>query len=166
MANQPPTFRYPFSLHGIDPNAAQAHIFTFNAIQDLQQAIQSLKSQLTTTQKNVAGTTNVTNVAGGSSVSFPFPNLGTVNDQQGNVIYLTQQSDNGALIVLGDSSPVALNLNSGVNQPYFAWVTNLDSSPVTITPTTGFINQGLDYILIGYATTEVFFQGSDWWATL
>ena len=163
--NNPPTFRYPFDLTGIDAKSAQAHVYAFNAIQDLQQANKSLKAQIGTVTKAVAATNTVTEIVGGGSGN-PFPNLGTVNDQLGNVLYLTQQSDNGALIVLGDSSPVALQLNSTVAQPYFAWVTNLDSTSVTITATSGRVNLNPSFILLGFSTTEVFYQGSDWWATL
>ena len=165
MPNQPPTFRYPFDITGIDPKSQQAHVYSFNAIQDLQQAIASLKGQIGTVTKAVAATNTVTEIVGGGS-GIAFPNLGTVNDQLGNVLYLTQQSDNGALIVLGDSSPVALQLNSAVAQPYFAWVTNLDSTSVTITATSGRVNLNSSFILVGFSTTEVFYQGSDWWATL
>ena len=163
-SNQAPTFRYPFVLTDQPKNVQDAHVWGFNAIQDLQQAIASLKGQLTTVQNAVSTINKFTtsNTSGGNA----FPNLGTVNDQLGNTLYLTQQTDNGALIVLGDSSPVTLRLNSTVAQPYFAWIANLDSTSVTISPTSGHVNNASSFILVGFATTEVFYQGSDWWATL
>ena len=69
MALTPTTFRFPFAIQDQPHEVQQAHIFAFNAVLDLQNAIKSLKGQ-------IDGKTTITNTitsvgGGGGEASLP-----------------------------------------------------------------------------------------------
>lgn len=118
----------------------------FNGLNDHDQAITTLKQQLTAatfamaaaateeSSSTTAGVTSFNTLAG--NVTY-FPYLGHVNDQLGNPAYTTQATDNGAKIIVGDSSVVAVTLNAGVGTPWFTIIDNDSSSYATLTPSAG-----------------------------
>jgi hypothetical protein len=166
MSNSP-TFRFPFALAGQPKEVQQAHIFAFQGIQDCQQAIVALKEQLA--GKTSGSTPTVTNVNTTSETVideiFPGVGIGTVNNQSGNTSYATQQSDNEALIILNDASPVAVTLNSVITTPYGSFITNLGAGTGTLTPSSGTINGNASFSLPQNYTALVAFDGSNWWAS-
>jgi hypothetical protein len=162
-------FQLPFNLPDSVPQEVhQAFRFHANAIQDCQTAIlgpggllaqvQALKNPTSTSSSTTTVIPNTETVNPGTS-----SNVGSVNDQSGNTAYVTQQSDNGALIVLNDASAIALTLTSGVTVPYCFFVTNLGAGLVTLTPTSGIVN-GAGTLPIDN-TAIVAFDGTDWWST-
>jgi hypothetical protein len=175
-ANNPltPSFR---KVHTIPADAAHPTVVSAirdndKSITDLNQAIAKLKSQITATTKSAASTTTeVTNQVTSQTVyinNLP-PGFGTVNYQSSVTSYTTQASDNGALVLFSDPSPVAVTLSSFSVQPLIMWVQNWGGGVVTLTPSTGTIsylgnlnvaNLPLSY---GYEAFLVF-DGTNWWA--
>jgi hypothetical protein len=90
---------------------------------------------------------------------------GTVNDQRGGVLgrgavtaYMTQQSDNGALVVVGDPSmPVTVTLDSTVGTPWATFVSNHGGSMTTLIPQTGSITY------VGFAGAASMPLPSEFW---
>ena len=157
----PPSFRFPFPLHGQPEEVQQAHIFAFNAILDLQSANKEVSAQIAALKTAAitpgTSTSTITKVVGSS-----FPGLGTANDQTGNTTYTTQTGDNGALLIFNDASPVAVGLNSVVSTPFFLFVTNFGAGTATLTPTSGLINGGASFALPQNYFAFVVFDGTNW----
>ncbi len=144
MANQPlppPEFRFPFALANQPPEVQQAHAQAFNAILDLQRAIKSLKGQIGTSTTTTINSSSGGGGGGSAPTPFPFPGLGGINDQTGNVTYTIASTDNGIFLLLGTSSAVTVTLNSALTTPYFLFASNFGTANVTLTPSTGLINQ-------------------------
>lgn len=176
MAQNPPSFRFPFAtLEKLPPEAREAHLATFNALTDIYQAIalqkQNSSTSTTTVNETVLGTSGTSKAAGVTSfngdtgaVTF-YPSLGEVNDQSGQTSYTTQTQDAGALVILNDASPVSVVLNFAVGTP---WVTNLineGTGTVTITATSGTINGGSSFILLPTYFATIYFDGINWEAS-
>lgn len=136
----------------------------FNAINDHDQAITTLA-----TQGVPASTSTTTVISGGSGgggvtpvVVNPFPGLGSVNNQVGLTAYTTQMTDNGALILIGDSSTIAITLNSALVTPYFTSISNAGTSTATLTPSTGTINGSASLTLPAGSWVTVYFDNVNW----
>lgn len=91
-----------------------------------------------------------------------FPALGTVNDQLGNPLYLTQQSDNGAKIIVGDSTQVTVDLNQGVMAPWFTIIDNDSSAVAVLTTDSGASVFGEQAICPG-GFGVVYYDGANFW---
>jgi len=167
----PTSFRLPFDVEGkAEPEVVQALRYHSSGILDLNQAIVALKSQVdnaastataaptATASANSAGVTAFNTLAG--NVTY-FPNLGNVNDQLGNPTYTTQSTDNGAKIIVGDSSAVAITLNASVGMPWFTIIDNDSSAVANLTPNAGIL-RGAQYIPPG-GFGIVFFDGIYFW---
>ena len=167
--NNAPSMRFPFEsqISKLSPEVQQVHRTTWNSITDINQAIAALKTQVDA--KTTTGTTSssstttstasetIINQAGGVTG-------GVVNNQTGVTTYALAQSDNASLVLLNDSSPIAVTLTSTVTIPYYTTVSNEGTTTATLTPTTGTVN-GLASITIpggGFAT--LFFDGTNWYA--
>jgi hypothetical protein len=121
--------------------------------------------KVTTTTTGSAVSSGVSSFNGlTGAVSF-FPSLGKVNNQSGVTAYTVQTTDNGALVLLSDASPVAVTLNSVVTAPYLVFITNLGAGTVTLTPTLGNVNGGATFTMLQNYTSMVFFDGTNWWAS-
>lgn len=168
-----PSFRLPVSIpegvaHSSVKDAIEDHD---NAILDLQQAIPALKNQITalgtstaatsptastnTTTNTTTSTQNVTNVTVGG---------GPVNNQTGVTAYTTAQSDNGALVVFNDASPVAVTLNNSVTLPWYFFALNQGAGLVTLTPQQGLIDGAANATLANGFFIVVFFDGANYWS--
>lgn len=169
------SFRFPFEsqIAKLPPEVQMVHRTTWDAITDLQGAIPSLKSQITALQ---------TSVSSSSASSAPVQEtvveetviegtqLGGVDNQTGATAYTLRQSDNGSLVILNDSSAIALTLIA-VTIPFATLISNYGSGTVTITPQSGAtINYGTtlgasSMPLASGAQTWLFYDGStNWWA--
>ena len=127
--------------------AAQASAAATAAVENIQ-------------QETVTGVTSF-NTSTGAIIYFP--GLGTVNNQLGEPSYLTQQSDAGAKIIAGDSSPVTVTLNGGMKAPWFAFIGNDSSATVSLVTDSSATISGLDSIYpSGFAL--IFFDGSTFWS--
>lgn len=162
-----PSFRYPASVGHEDahPNVVKAVNQHTKGLVDLNQAIVSLKRQIDAKNRVVSG--SGTTISGGSTTIINpqlFPGLGAVNDQTGNIAYTVQSSDSGALILIGDASPVAITLNSALFTPYFTTISNTGTSDTTITPSTGTINGAASLNLPAGSWVTVYFDNVNWWA--
>jgi hypothetical protein len=137
----------------------------YPAINNHDQAIVTLKSQLDTAIAAAKNTTSTNTVITITSAVTAFAGIGTVNNQAGAISYTTQTSDNGTLLWLDDASPIAITLNSVVTTPYFLFTTNIGAGTATFTPTSGKINSAASYALAGSSTAILVFDGVNWWAT-
>ena len=148
MSTNPVSFRLPFESQMAKLSPEHQHIIrtTWNAITDLQGAVPLLKSQIDTAQKTA---TTASTTAGTSTTSetviISTSNIGMVNDQTSQTAYTSQQSDYGAFVLLGDTSPVAVTLNTagtspGIVLPWFAIFLNTNTGLATLTPATGTIS--------------------------
>jgi hypothetical protein len=175
-----PSFRLPISLpedsaHPAVREALQVHD---NALVALNQAIGALNSTVSALSPTTAAATSTTVVQSVSSetiVQGTSQNLGTVNDQTGNVTYATQQSDYGAFIILNDASPIAVTLSVLASVPLITvpWYTvflNLGAGTATLTPVSGKISYGTtigaaSMPLAGGAFAMVVFDGTNFEAS-
>lgn len=156
-----------------EPTPSETALHTrllYNGINDHDQAITTLKAQLTAAETAV--TTVIENAASSSTnpgvtafntlagnVTY-FPDLGKVNDQLGNPAYTVQVTDNGAKIIVGDSSAVAITL-SPTALPWFAIIDNDSSAAANLSPSSGALFGA--QTIPGGGFGIVFFDGSNWW---
>jgi hypothetical protein len=172
MSTNPTSFRYPTpNLDGKgDPELVEQIQFHDNAIQDLQQAIPSLKSQIealkTSTTAAASTTTNITTEA--ENTVIVSSTIGMVNDQAGNTAYSTQQSDYGAFIQLDDASAIAVTLTTGpsIQVPFFFWAQNFGAGTATLTPQTGTIDGGSSFALLENQAVAVIYDGTNFTTVL
>jgi hypothetical protein len=184
MSSTPPSLnplnlRYPFDLSGEKPEVQQAHLFAFNGLLDINQAIAALKTQVdskvSTATAAAAAATTGNNGGGSQTVILPAQNvIGVVNDQSGETSYSTLPSDYGAFIVLEDASPIAVTLSTGpmIQIPWFAVFVNMGAGTATLTPATGTISFGTTLgasslslpggsaITVGYDGTDFLAEGA------
>lgn len=140
---------------------------------DLQTAIPLLKSQIDALKAGAKSTTT-TVISGGGGGGSSFPNgIGTLSNQTGITAYTMQTTDNGALVLFSDASPVAVTLNTAVNPPYFFYAVNWGAGLVTFTPPTpttiSYINNlgaASMPLATGYLAMIVFDGANFWAATL
>lgn len=164
-ANQPTSFRLPFALpEDVHPAVRLALRYTFSGLKDVNDAIVNLMPKV---NSQAASITTINNTipslsSGGSSTPST---LGKVNDQTGNVTYILQQSDFGALVILNTASPFALSLNSSITVPFLCVLENFGTGLATLTPTLGLVNNLASWPLPGVQFALVFFDGFNWWVT-
>lgn len=141
-----PSFRRPNNIpvgaaHDTVRSAIQSHD---NSITDLNQAIVVQAKQISalssSSTSSSSGTSTTNQVSTENVTTNNIFSGGTVNDQSGETLYRTVQEDNGALLILNDASPVAIQLNQQVTLPYWIFIVNQGSSLVTVTPTAGTIS--------------------------
>jgi hypothetical protein len=169
-----PSTRFPYSLNENSSMAdvADAMRTVFNGLTNHEQAFAAIPATVTTAATAAAtsaveniqsqSTSGVTsfNTATGSIIFFP--GLGGVNNQIGNSAYTIQQSDNGAKIVAGDSSPVVVSLSSSVTAPWFAFIGNDSSATVALSTDSGATIAGIQSVYPG-GTAIVFYDGATFW---
>lgn len=164
-ANQPPSFRLPFTLaDDVHPDVRAGLRYLFNGHLDLNSAVAALVPKVAA---NTAGVTNITNnvtaTSGGGSTA---PTLGGVNAQTGTS-YTTQQSDYGGLILIESAVAFALTLNSTLALPYFTTVYNFGAGVVTLTPgPLGSVNGNASVRLLANQFAIVFYDGANFWVLI
>jgi hypothetical protein len=111
-------------------------------------------------------TTNITEESGGSGGggSSSFLGQGLINDQTGETGYNTQPSDNGILLILNDSSAVAVSLTTDA-APFYLIITNFGAGTATLTPSTGTINGGASLSLLQNQTVYAACDSTNWSTT-
>jgi hypothetical protein len=156
-----PSTRFPFNITGkVEPEVENAIRWTFNGFTNHEQAFDALNTKVNSLATTVStATSTVTTVT--SSVTA-FPGIGTVSDQSGLTTYTPQISDNGALVIFNDASPVAVTLNSLLSSPYFFFTTNYGAGTATFTPTSGTINGVASFALPKNYLAVVVFDGTNW----
>lgn len=164
----PPNVRYPFTLpDDLHPDVRKAIDFTLSGLTVHEQAFAALKPQIDAISAvaNKAASTTVSGVSSFNSETGAvvyFPQLGMVNDQLGNPVYLTQQSDNGAKIIVGDSTAVAVTLNNSVTPPWFTIIDNDSGSVASLTPGVGASLFGEQSIQPG-GFGIIYYDGANFW---
>ncbi len=159
---QQPSFRFPFVLVGHPKEIQDAHVWAFNAIQDLQKAnaVNVAKiSKLKASTPTVVGGSSSTSITVNSN---SFSGLGAVRDLTGSTTYTNISSDNGILLLLNDASPVAVTLDSSMLTPYFLFASNSGTGLVTFTPTSGLVNGAATYTLSTGYLAIISFDGTNW----
>lgn len=167
MSLPPLSFRLPVNIGGkADPDVVEAIGWHDDAINDLQQAIPYLKSQITALQtaSKTTGTGTTTNVSTASQSTVVGTNtIGFVNNQTGVTSYSTQPSDYGALLLLSDASAIAVSLTTGtaIQTPWFFFVFNDGSGTATLTPQSGTINGSSSLALTSSSSAIIFYDGTN-----
>jgi hypothetical protein len=136
----------------------------FNAINDHDQAITTLATNGTTGSTT---TQSITANSGGSNFSTSaapgtLPGLGGVNNQSGITSHTTATTDNGALVIFNNASPIAVTLNSALTTPYYTTLSNQGPSTITVTPSTGLINGLASITIPGTSWATIYFDGINW----
>lgn len=168
----------------LDDNPSSAEVAVnlrrvFNTLNDHDQAINTMYANGTSsTTTTIAETTTATSSSSSSTssgvtsfngstgdITF-FSNLGSVDNQTGITSYTTQTTDNGALLIINDSSAVAITLNFNVSAPWYTTIYNMGTGTATLTPSSGNVNGTTSVLLYKGSFTLVFFDGANFWATL
>lgn len=159
----PQVQQYFPNLDGLaDPKVVQAHKLAWIAIGDLSKGVDALNTKVqsintSSSTSSPGSSTGTTSTTTGSTITT----LGTVNQQSANT-YTTQQTDNGALLYINNSTAFSLSLNSAVTAPFFLFAMNVGPGTVTATPTSGTINGGTNLsVAQGYGII-CFFDGTNW----
>lgn len=168
MSTLTPSFRLPLNIEGkAEPEVIEAIGYHDDAITDLQQAIPSLKSQIEALKTSTSATSSTVEDISttAETIIVNSSTIGMVNDQTGNTVYATQQSDYGAFITLNDASAIAVTLTQGtaITVPWFASLINLGTGAATLTPATGLINGNADFVLPGGNAITVAYDGTNFW---
>lgn len=163
MSVNPINVRLPQFDLATEEGRQSAHRYLASGIVDLNQAIAYIKPVIDSTAKtaNAAASTTTSGVTSFNSETGTvvyFPQLGTVNNQLGNSSYQTQQTDNGAKIIVGDSSAVTVTLNPLVTAP---WFTIIDNDSSSIASLSGVVNGETSIPPGGFGI--VYFDGADFW---
>lgn len=162
----PTSFRLPFTLpEDVHPAVKDGMRLLFQGVLDNTQAITALKGQ------GIVPTTPVTTVtplvSGGGGGSSAPSTIGTVNLQPNppaSTAYTTAQSDFGGLIVVQSAPAFAYTLDSGLTVPFYVGIINKGAGTVTMTPTTGQVNNAASVPLTTGQFALVYFDGVNWWA--
>lgn len=174
----PPSMRYPHTLNEKSSmkDVADAVNTAFDGLTVHEQAFANLPGQIASqastaaTEAVATASETVVQVTGGVTAFnalqgnvIYFPSLGMVNDQLGEPLYLTQQSDNGAKIIVGDSTPVTVSLNQAMTAPWFAIIDNDSSAVAVLSADSGATVYGQTSIPAnGFGI--VFYDGVNFWA--
>lgn len=171
MSSNPltPSFRKVHTIpsDAAHPTVVQAIRDNDKSITDLNQAIRSLKSQITGTS-SAAATSLTENVTAESIYEAGGVTGGAVNNQSGVTAYTTQQSDNAGFVVLNDASAIAVTLNSTLTIPYYVWIANYGAGAATLTPSSGTISYpgnlaASSMPLASGVAAYLEYDGSNWW---
>ena len=103
---------------------------------------------------------------GGGSITPATPGGIPVNNQSGVTSYATASTDDGALIVLSNASPIAVTLTSQ-SPPWSCFIANqsaLGGGTATLTPASGTINGSATLVLLPSYFALVAFDGTNWFA--
>jgi hypothetical protein len=183
MAINLESFRYPFEseIANESEGAKTAHRNAFQGILDLNQAVASLKSQLTstTTTTTTATTTSTASTSSGSETvvtNTSTTTIGYVNDQSGVTAYTTVQSDYGKYIILDNASAIAVTLSvssssPAITVPWFTSILNYGAGTATLTPITGTISYDNNLAAASMPVPQgcvavVVYDGTNFWAEL
>lgn len=171
----PPSMRNPSKLNESSTmtDVAEEMHSVSNELVVHEQAFANLPAQIAAQAKAAAEAavenissetlTGVTSFNTETGAVIYFPNLGMVNDQLGNPLYLTQTSDAGSKIIVGDSTPVTVTLNPNVNLPWFTIIGNDSSASVILMPESGALLNGLQSIYPG-GFAIIFYDGVTFWS--
>lgn len=174
------SFRYPFEseIANESEGAKSAHRNAYQGILDLNQAVASLKSQITSTTTGTTSSTSTTTSSASQTVvsNTATTTIGYVNNQTGVTAYTTQQSDYAKYIILDDASAIAVTLSSAgtapaITLPWYANFLNFGAGTVTLTPSSGTITYPNNLaaasmpVAQGY-TAVVAYDGTNFWAEL
>lgn len=168
----------------LDDNPSSAEVAVnlrrvFNTLNDHDQAINTMYANGTSsTTTTITETTTATSSSSSSTssgvtsfngstgdITF-FSNLGSVDNQTGVTSYITQTTDSGALLIINNSSAVAITLNFNVSAPWYTVIYNIGTGTATLTPSSGNINSTTSVVLYGGSFSIVYFDGANFWAAV
>ena len=139
----------------------EGHRYLASGIVDLNQAIVALNDKVASVKST--HTTIIQQIGGSGGGGGGGLIVGGVNDQIGQTSYTTQQSDYGVKIIVGDASPITVNLNSGVTTPWFTIIDNDSSSYATLVPASPASLQGQQVVGPG-CFAIVYYDGANFWS--
>lgn len=169
----PPSVRFPFNITGkVDPEVENAIRWTFNGFTNHEQAFDEVNGRLDTLESesssssSSSASTTTTEVIQETTV-IEGTQFGGVDNQTGQTSYATRQSDGGSLVIINDSSAVAVTLTV-VTIPWACVMMNTGSGAGTLTPASGTISYGTTLAassmpLASGSSAMIFFDGSNFW---
>lgn len=169
-SNPPVSFRIAFEsqIAKLPPEHQEVIRTQFNAITDLQGAIPSLKKQIDALKSPAASASTT----GPGSVTQNITTIDntilgfSVSNQTGATAYTVQQSDNGAILILNDASPIAVTLDTTLSVPYGVIPVNQGAGLVTLTPSAGTINGAANLTIPDGYFAIAGSDGINWWAAV
>ena len=170
----PTSFRFPFDLNGKAHPVVEAAIrYAFTGIKDLNDAVGALVPKVNahggsiTTINETVQSVIVGGTGGGGTGGTGTDIEGMVNIQPPGGVgtsYTTQASDFGGLIVIQSPVTFALTLNSGLTLPFYTFTYNVGTAPITITASTGLINNSGPVSLLPGQFALIFQDTNrNWW---
>ena len=165
----------------LDDNPSSAEVAVnlrrvFNTLNDHDQAINTMYANgtssttttntTTTTSSSSSTSSGVTSFNGSTGDITYFKYLGSVDSQTGVTSYTTQTSDGGALLIINDSSAVAITLNFNVSTSWYTTIYNMGTGTATLTPSSGNVNGTTSVLVYGGSFSIVYFDGANFWAAL
>lgn len=190
MSSNPlnPSFR---KVHTVPSDAAHPTVVQAvrdhdKSITDLNQAVISLKAEVTAASAAASKTSSSTSTSSSTGltaaqvsalatqVASLIPSSGSVtggavNNQAGVTTYATQQSDNAGFVVLNNAAPIATSLSSNITIPYYTWIVNYGAGTATLTPSQGTITypgniSAANLPLASGVAAYLEYDGTNWWA--
>jgi hypothetical protein len=175
------SFRYPFEteIANESDGAKAAHRNAYQGILDLNQAVASLKSQLTSATTTTTTSSTSTSTSTGTQTvvtNTATTTIGYVNDQTGVTAYTTLQSDYAKFIILDDASPIAITLSvasssPAITLPWYVSFLNFGAGTATLTPIDGTISYRENLAAASMPVAQncaatVVYDGTNFWADL
>lgn len=179
-----PGFRHSFNIESKnEPELAEAVRSHDNSIVDLNQAIRSIASQVSSLKSSTASSltassstpssssvtaAQATTIANTQAAAAIASTLGPVNNQTGTA-YTIQSSDAYGYVSSNNAAAVTFTLNPNVAPQFFTAFENLGAGTLTLQPGTGVggtgtINGAANLALTTGEGAFVFFDGKNWWA--
>jgi hypothetical protein len=177
MSTNAPSVRYPFTFPPeVHESVVQAARYSFNGLVDLNQAIAALVPKVTGNATSITNIntliasiqtsiTNLQNQIQQSSASNL--NLGVIDFQPLDSLttsWTTLASDYGALILVQSTANFPVDLDSGLQVPFFTTVFNVGPGLVPLTPTSGTLNNASSLTLATNQGAILYFDSENWWA--
>jgi hypothetical protein len=142
------------------PNTRFALKIAQDAIQQHDDALVELHSQLNTVKASIPPVTHVISQSSFVPLRPPVSSLTWyVNHQYGD--YLLQDYDRGCLVLEDCQEAATVTLNNALKTPWFGAIRGINE--VTLKPQRGQINRMDSLLLEAGKGVWVFFDGQDWW---
>ena len=149
-----------------EPSPAEVHrhlTLLFQKLTNHTTAFSLLTQKINTIKAGTSTTIETGGTGGGSVIPYTPPAGTPVSNRSGLTSYVTASTDEGALIILSDASPIAVTLTSQ-SPPWSCFVTNQGAGTATLTPASGTINGASTLTLLSGFCTLVAFDGTNWFA--
>jgi len=156
----PPAY-WPNTDGKAEPEVSRALRLVYDSLNDHNNAISELKSQVDLKNGVTPVTPPVTPPATGGGGTSPNTNLHPINLQSSD--YTLQNGDNNGLVSMNSAAATTITLNAAMTIGSMVTLENINTGPVAITPSSGTINGQTSISLAQNQGCIVFFDGTNWW---